>query len=146
MWLSRLRTPCCLYEDSVSIPALHQWVKGPVLPQVAVWVADAAAVWCDYGCNVGPQLQLQLTPTPGTSICPWCRKKERREGGKKGGRKKRKTNALCHSRDSTAGPETSICCRRGCKKKRKKRVYYSCWILLAFGLVTVNNCLSWDCS
>ena len=27
MWLGRLRTLCCLYEDEGSIPSLAQWVK-----------------------------------------------------------------------------------------------------------------------
>ena len=34
LWLSRLRTRCCLFEDVSWIPDLGQWVKDPVLPQL----------------------------------------------------------------------------------------------------------------
>ena len=33
MWVSGLRTQCCLGEDTGSIPSLTQWVKNPELPQ-----------------------------------------------------------------------------------------------------------------
>ena len=36
LWLSRLRTWCCLCEDVGSNPSLVQWVKDPELPQVVV--------------------------------------------------------------------------------------------------------------
>ena len=35
LWLSRLRTPHGVHEDSGLIPGLSQWVKGPALPRAA---------------------------------------------------------------------------------------------------------------
>ena len=34
LWLSRLRTQCCLCEDADLIPGLTQWVKDQALPQL----------------------------------------------------------------------------------------------------------------
>ena len=48
LWLSGLRTWCCLRENAGSIPGLTQWVKGPMLP--LLWL------WCR------PQLQFQFVP------------------------------------------------------------------------------------
>ena len=36
LWLSRLRTLCCLSEDTGSIPGLSQQIKDPLLPQAVV--------------------------------------------------------------------------------------------------------------
>ena len=35
LWLSTLRTQCCLCEDLGLIPGLAQWVKNPMLPKAA---------------------------------------------------------------------------------------------------------------
>ena len=35
LWLSRLRTQCCLCEDACSIPGLGQWIKDLALLQSA---------------------------------------------------------------------------------------------------------------
>ena len=57
LWLSGLRTQYCLFEDVSSIPGLTQWVKDLVFAE---------------GCDVGLQLQLWSTPSPGTSVCQVC--------------------------------------------------------------------------
>ena len=54
LWLSRLRTQWCLFEDVGSIPGLAQWDKDLAL----LWL------WC------GPQLQLNSTPGPGNFHIP----------------------------------------------------------------------------
>ena len=43
-------------------PYSAQWVKDPALLQAAVWVTDAAQIWCCPGCGVAQQLRIQLEP------------------------------------------------------------------------------------
>ena len=59
MWPSRLRTQCCLREDTGSIPGLTQQVED----RTWLWL------WCR------PQLQLGFSPSPGTSIYRRCGQK-----------------------------------------------------------------------
>ena len=37
LWLSGLRTWCCLRKNAGFIPGLTQWVKGPMLPLLWLW-------------------------------------------------------------------------------------------------------------
>ena len=50
LWLSGLRTQCCLCEDVGSIPGLTQWVKDLVLPQAMV------GALCGVGHRCGSDL------------------------------------------------------------------------------------------
>ena len=72
LWLSRLRTRCCLCEDVGLIPDPTQWVKDPVLPQAEAQAADIAQIWCCHGCGRGLNCSSNLTPSLGTSICCRC--------------------------------------------------------------------------
>ena len=36
-------------------------------------------IWCCHGCGIGQQLQLQLDPSLGTSICCWCGPKKKKK-------------------------------------------------------------------
>ena len=53
LWLSRLRTRCCLHEDVSSNPGVDQWGKDPTLPQAVVQATDATRIWHCSGCSVG---------------------------------------------------------------------------------------------
>ena len=44
LWLSRLRTQCCLCEDAGLIPGLTHWVKDPALPQALAQITDEAPI------------------------------------------------------------------------------------------------------
>ena len=59
-----------------SIPGLAQWVKNPALPWAVVQVADAARIWCRWGCGVGDSCSSDSTPSLGTSICCGCGSKK----------------------------------------------------------------------
>ena len=54
--LSGLRTQHSVREVEGSILGLARWVKDLVLPQAAVWVADAVWILCCCGSGVGRQL------------------------------------------------------------------------------------------
>ena len=60
LWLSGLRTRCCLCEEAGLSPGLTQWVRDPVLLQV----------WPGHGCGVGLQPQLRFNPWPGDFHMP----------------------------------------------------------------------------
>ena len=62
LWLSGLRAQQRVHEDVSLIPGLDQWVKDPMLPQAAAWLADIARILHCCGCGVGQQLQLQGDP------------------------------------------------------------------------------------
>jgi len=52
-----------------SIPGLSKWVKDPALPLAVVQITYTPWIQRYCGCGVGCQLQLQFTPSLGTSIC-----------------------------------------------------------------------------
>ena len=57
-----VKNPTSTLEDEGLIPGPAQCIKDLVLLQVAVWVADAAQIWCCHGCGVGWQLLLPFYP------------------------------------------------------------------------------------
>ena len=69
LWLSELRTRCCLCEDAGSSPGLVQWANDLALLQAAEWVIDVAWVQCYCDCGVGL----------GTSICHRCSRKKKKK-------------------------------------------------------------------
>ena len=58
LWLSRLRTQCCLCEDVSSIPRLTQWVMDQVMDLSCSIGHRCAQIQCCCGCGVGQKLQL----------------------------------------------------------------------------------------
>ena len=78
LWLW-VKNPTSIHEDVGSTPGLTQWVKDLMLLQAAAQIMDAAQIWHCCGCGVDQQLQLQLTPSLGTSIChPLSPKKKKK--------------------------------------------------------------------
>jgi len=68
--------PTSIQEDAGLIPGLPQGVKDPVLPGAVVSVTDEARISHCCGCDAGQQLQLQLEPSLGASICRGCSPKK----------------------------------------------------------------------
>ena len=75
LWLSRLRTQHCLYEDASSILGLSSLRLHPALLQDAVQLADEAQIRCIIGFSGSSN----LTPSLGTSICHRCGCKKKKK-------------------------------------------------------------------
>ena len=61
------------------IPGLTQWVKGPVLSQAMVEVADGAQMGRGCGCGGGLSCSSDLIPSLEPSICHQCSLKKEGE-------------------------------------------------------------------
>ena len=83
LWLSGLRTQCCLCEDAGSIPGFAQGVKDSTSPQVVAQVEDVAWIRCCHGCATGPSCSSNSTPSLGTSIHHGCDHKKKKKKKKK---------------------------------------------------------------
>ena len=70
-----------IYEDAGSITDLAQWVKDLVMLQTVVQVTNMTQIW--HCCGCGQQLQSDLTPSLGTSICHRCGPKKTKNKNKK---------------------------------------------------------------
>ena len=79
LWLSRLRTQCCLSEDMGLIPGLAQWVKDPGIA-VNCGVGHRCSLnWCCRGYGIGFSCNFDLTPGLGIYVCCWCGPKKERK-------------------------------------------------------------------
>ena len=80
LWLSRLRTRCCLCENSSLIPDFAQWFKDLALLQAVVQVRDVTWIQCccgygiDPSCSSNSTLAQELPCAAGAAV---KRKKER---------------------------------------------------------------------
>ena len=72
-----------IHEDVILIPGLAQWIKDQALQWTVLQVEEEAQIpsYCGYG--VGQQLQLQLTPSQGTSTCQRCGPKMKKKKSEK---------------------------------------------------------------
>ena len=87
MWLSELRTRCCLCEDAGFIPGLVQWVKDPVLHcrlQTGLGSGVAVAVVLQFDPWHGnfhmPQVPFPSLENIQKKLQPACWKEQRGTG------------------------------------------------------------------
>ena len=112
LWLSRLRTWCCLWEDADSIPDLAHWVEDPLL----LWLFCSPAV----AALIGPL-------TPGTPVCHRC------------DCKKKKKNIFCYNLRILYVKLVPSIFLLDCSVFEKTNLYYCCWITIVRVMVRVEK-------